>query len=251
MLEASETLVAVALVFKTFISIALRGAIADLGLVLAFLREVKQEIVEANADNRMAALLHMYWVYALFTIAKKWEIDSFTDLMRPFAAQFNRPAVVDCIMLLNLERHPADWSKMKQLAASIEARQATLEGDISAAEADARLLAYFAKITHQRPEEMKVSLEQASNAEENQLEVASIIRHLSSRAITSGHLGRRCRAGPDDRGRRRRQVQLPLDGQRQRPRQGQGRVWRLDAAANEGPGSRRSPRCKTSTGLAR
>lgn len=175
MVDSQSAALVAAACFKIFISLALRGSISDIGVIISFMRESKRDVIDRNRSSNIVALPHLFWMYTLYLLTKRWEIDTCNDLLANFTRQFSQPQVQACLKLM--DKQP-DLDRLPATVASIENGQAALKGDLDWQTVGDRLKNFFAKITQQRLEDLDMSLERIDAIEQNKHEIASIIKPL-------------------------------------------------------------------------
>lgn len=194
--------------FQIFFSVILRGHVADIGLVIAFLRQTKRDLIDKLSRGYLSTLLRIYWFYSFFLITKRWKVDNCHDILSTFTEQLSSP---NCRTLLSLlEKQGLDHNRYQSAAKILHTGQIELKSDIDYKITDKKLKAFFAQTLQQPVDSLGLSFEKITDIERNQHEIASIIKSLRRVESSSGHRGRAGREAAH-RGRHRSQVRKSSD----------------------------------------
>lgn len=176
---------AIALCFQIYIAVLLRGNVGDVGMVIAFMRQIKRDVVDHQKNTIMAGAMQIYWLYSFYLIAKRWEIDTCHDLLGGFADQLAAPNIRAVLLLL--EKQDLDSNKASTAVHQLETSQANPSIDLDYKIVDKRLREYFVQNTQQPAESLGLSFEKIQDIERNQQEIASIIKSLRNTCLPSRH----------------------------------------------------------------
>jgi hypothetical protein len=186
-LDLGLAVTAAALGFQVFIALVLRGNLADAGLVVAFLRQTKRDLLDRLPKGPLATTLNVYWLYAFFLVSKRWQVDNCDDLLSTFAEQLTTPTTRSLLQLL--EKQAIDPSRLASAVQTLESGKTTVTADLDYKVVDKRLRTFFEQSTQQPAESLGLSFEKIADIERNQHEIANIIKSLgrpSSRVDIEG-----------------------------------------------------------------
>ena len=165
-----------ALSFQSLISIIIRGCIGDCGLLIAFFRESKRDIVDQNKSSKFYQLLLIYWVYSLYLLAKRWEIHQVFSLLSGFTDQLAKPEIKDILRLL--EKPSLDTHKLTAITNLIDKNKAVLSSDVAYTKVDGVLREFFSNLTLQRNEDFAQSFHTLLENQQKEKEMVGFIKSL-------------------------------------------------------------------------
>jgi hypothetical protein len=167
----------VSLNFQCLISIILRGSIGDCGLLIAFFRESKRDVVDVCKNPTLHSILKIFWVYSVYLEAKRWEIPKLFDVLKHFTEELSRPETKDILLLL--EKPRIEHEKLnKAISILSHSAKAVMPSDISYKSVDKVMREYFEKITLQRHEDIGQSFHIIIQNQQKEKEMIGFIKAL-------------------------------------------------------------------------
>lgn len=167
----------IALNTQILCSIIMRGSISDCSFVTAYLRELKRDVIDKHRSFKYEPLLRLYWMYSIYLIFKRWDMQNYIDELASFSEQLAVPSYKTVLLLL--EKPDIDHQKLLMNLDLIDSIQSLFTADISWKEIDQKLKSYFSSITQQKNDIFGISFEKIQENNQKENELATIIKQFS------------------------------------------------------------------------